>query len=37
MLQSLDPRLRLALALLVFLNVTVFGCLCLILTGKVVP
>jgi hypothetical protein len=37
MLQSLDPRIRLALALLVFLNVTVFGCLCLLFTGKIVP
>jgi hypothetical protein len=35
MLQSLDPRLRLALALLIFLNVTVLGCLCLLFTGKV--
>lgn len=37
MLQSLDPRLRLVLALLVFLNVTVLGCLCLLATGKMVP
>lgn len=37
MLQSLDPRLRLVLALLVFFNVTIFGCLCLLFTGKVVP
>lgn len=37
MLQSLDSRLRLALALLIFLNVTVLGCLCLMFTGKMVP
>lgn len=35
MLQSLDPRIRLILALLLFLNVTVFGCLCLLFTGRV--
>jgi len=36
-LQMLSPRLRLLLALLLFLNVTIFGCFCLLLTGKVVP
>ena len=36
MISKLDPKVRAMLAVLVFLNVTCFGCLCLILTGNVV-
>jgi hypothetical protein len=32
-----DPRLRLLIAILILFNVTILGCLCLLVTGKVVP
>ena len=37
MLSALDPRLRLILSLMLFLLVTIFGFVCLLVTGKVVP
>lgn len=37
MLSSIDPKLRLFLAVLVFLLVTVFGLVCLLITGRIVP
>ena len=37
MLSSLDPKLRLVLAILLFLMVTVFGLVCLVITGRIVP
>jgi hypothetical protein len=33
----MDPRIRLLLSALLFLLVTVFGFVCLLLTGKVIP
>jgi hypothetical protein len=36
-LSSLDPKLRLLLSVLLFLLVTVFGVVCLLLTGRIVP
>jgi hypothetical protein len=37
MLSSLDPRIRLLLSMLLFMLVTVFGFVCLLLSGKVLP
>ncbi|MFZ5919137.1 MAG: hypothetical protein ACOYZ7_19560 [Chloroflexota bacterium] len=34
LLNNLDAKTRLLLSLLIFVNVTLFGCLCLLLTGK---
>jgi hypothetical protein len=36
-LSSIDPKLRLLLAVLLFLIVTVFGLVCLLITGRIVP
>jgi hypothetical protein len=36
-LSSLDPKYRLILSILLFLLVTVFGLVCLVMTGRVVP
>jgi len=36
-LSSLDPKLRLLLSAMLFLLVTIFGFVCLLITGKVVP
>jgi hypothetical protein len=37
MLSSLDPRIRLLLSMLLFMLVSVFGFVCLLLSGKVLP
>lgn len=37
MLNSIDRRSALMVTLLIFFNVVIFGCLFLLLTGKVVP
>ncbi len=37
MLSSMDPRVRLLLSILLFILVTVFGFLCLLLSGRVMP
>jgi hypothetical protein len=37
MLSSIDPRIRLLLSMLLFMLVTVFGFVCLLLSGKVLP
>jgi hypothetical protein len=37
MLSSMDPRVRLLLSILLFVLVTVFGFLCLLLSGRVMP
>jgi hypothetical protein len=37
MLSSMDPRIRLLLSVLLFLLVTVFGFVCLLLSGRVMP
>jgi hypothetical protein len=36
-LSALDPRLRLLLTMMLFLLVTIFGFVCLLVTGKMVP
>lgn len=36
MLSKMDAKMRLLLSVLLFLNVSIFGCLCLLLTGKMV-
>jgi len=36
LLGRMDARTRLLLSVLLFFNVTIFGCLCLLLTGKMV-
>jgi hypothetical protein len=36
MLSRMDAKMRLLLSVLLFFNVTIFGCLCLLLTGKMV-
>jgi hypothetical protein len=36
LLSRMDAKTRLLLSALLFFNVTVFGCLCLLLTGKMV-
>ena len=37
MLSSMDPRVRLLLSILLFILVTVFGFLILVVSGKVMP
>ena len=37
MLSSLNPKIRLLLSFMLFLLVTIFGFVCLLLTGKVMP
>jgi len=37
MFDIIDRRTALLIALLVFFNVVIFGCLFLLLTGKIVP
>jgi hypothetical protein len=37
MLQGLAPWQRFVLALLLFLDVALLGCMCLVMTGRVVP
>ena len=37
MLSAIDPKIRLLLSALLFLMVTIFGFVCLLLTGKVMP
>lgn len=37
MLSSMSPRIRLLLSAMLFFLVSIFGCVCLLLTGKVVP
>jgi hypothetical protein len=37
MLSALQPKVRLLLSAMLFLLVTIFGFVCLLLTGKVVP
>lgn len=34
LLSRMDAKTRLLLSVLLFFNVTIFGCLCLLLTGK---
>jgi hypothetical protein len=34
LINRLDARTRFLLSVLLFFNVTIFGCLCLLLTGK---
>ena len=34
LISRMDARTRLLLSVLLFLNVTIFGCLCLLLTNK---
>lgn len=36
-LGMLSPLQRFALALLLFLNVALLGCMCLVMTGRIVP
>jgi len=36
LLSRMDDKTRLLLSVLLFLNVTILGCLCLLLTGKMV-
>jgi hypothetical protein len=37
MLSSLDPKIRLLLSAMLFFLVTIFGFVCLLLSGKVMP
>ena len=37
MLSAMEPKVRLLLSALLFLLVTIFGFVCLLLTGKVMP
>ncbi len=37
MFSSMSPKIRLALSFMLFLLVTIFGFVCLLLTGKMVP
>ena len=37
MLSSLDPKFRLLLSVMLFILVTIFGFVCLLVTGRVVP
>ncbi len=37
MLSSLDPKFRLLLSVMLFILVTLFGFVCLLVTGRVVP
>lgn len=36
-MSSLSPQVRLVLSFMLFLLVTIFGFVCLLLTGKMVP
>jgi len=36
LISRMDAKTRLLLSLLLFFNVPIFGCLCLLLTGKMV-
>jgi hypothetical protein len=36
-LSSLDPKFRLLLSVMLFIMVTLFGFVCLLITGRVVP
>jgi hypothetical protein len=36
-LSSLDPKFRLLLSVMLFIVVTLFGFVCLLVTGRVVP
>ena len=36
-LSSMDPKIRLLLSAMLFFLVTIFGFVCLLLTGKMVP
>lgn len=36
LLSRMDAKARFLLSLLLFVNVTLFGCLCLLLTGRMV-
>jgi hypothetical protein len=37
MLSSVDPKLRLLLSAMLFFMVTVFGFVCLLITGRMMP
>ncbi len=37
MLSSLSPKIRLLLSVMLFLLVSIFGFVCLLLTGKMIP
>lgn len=37
MLSSIGPKMRLLLSAMLFFLVTIFGFVCLLITGKVVP
>jgi hypothetical protein len=37
MLSSINPKIRLLLSAMLFFLVTIFGFVCLLLTGKMVP
>jgi len=37
MLSSISPKLRLLLSAMLFFLVTIFGFVCLLITGRVVP
>jgi hypothetical protein len=37
MLSSIDPKLRLLLSAMLFFMVTIFGFVCLLITGKMMP
>ena len=37
MLSKMDPKIRLLLSTMLFLLVTIFGFVCLLLAGKVMP
>jgi hypothetical protein len=36
-MSSLDPKLRLLLSAMLFFMVTIFGFVCLLITGKIMP
>ncbi len=36
LISRMDAKTRMLLTVLIFLNVTIFGCLCLLLTQKIV-
>ena len=37
MLSSMDPKFRLLFSVMIFVLVTLFGFVCLLVTGRVVP
>jgi hypothetical protein len=37
MLSSMNPKIRLLLSVMLFLLVTIFGFVCLLITGKMMP